>query len=154
VSFLRALDPQGSLWPNQPVVVGSAAFIENDISLNVVNGRPALAFRAAGLLYVRAQDSQGSAWPPFQRLLEDDTAVAELPSLAVIAGFPCIAYENRTRDGLDLLVGLDANGASFGASLAVDAGGIDSVSLLDVGGKPAMAYNLSDEEDLRYRIAE
>lgn len=62
--FARALDQRGLSW-GAPVLVDPVAQISGTVSLEVVNGVPAISYyssMAKALMYVRATDSQGVTW--------------------------------------------------------------------------------------------
>ncbi|HNQ72013.1 MAG TPA: hypothetical protein PKN95_00215 [Verrucomicrobiota bacterium] len=86
--FVRAADANGAAW-GTPVQVGDYGA---DISLQVVNGRPAMSFISGRLQYVRAADADGTVWNS-PALLDPEASAAAGTSLIVLpTGVPAISY--------------------------------------------------------------
>jgi PKD repeat protein len=90
LQYIRANDGKGTSW-GAPIVVDNSDYSSNGCSLQVVNGRPAVAYHRSGggLRYARSSDANGSAWPGFVTLSSDE-AMGELLSMQVIAGQPAV----------------------------------------------------------------
>jgi len=150
--YIRALDSTGDQWPLTPVTIEAGSGAGTDVSLAIVDGRPAVAHwhQGAGRLrYARANDATGAAWAAPTTL--EATGIDAQPSLAVVNGHPAIAY--RGSDGrLKYVRALDITGAAWGAPVHPEpdtAWGL-SMSLAVASGRPAIAYRQGDPGRLRY----
>ncbi len=154
LKFVRSPDAVGSSW-GAPVSIatlaGGPSFTENlAISLLVVNGNPAIAYRdptTTELKYVRATDTIGSAWgAPLSLDNSDDMGYSA--SLKIVNGNPAIAYDG---EGVHFVRANDASGTSWGSPQYVAGGGLLDfhLSLAVVNGNPAIAFTNLDS-DVRY----
>jgi hypothetical protein len=144
--YVRASDATGSSWSTTPITVTSSGDVGKYASLEVVDGRPAIAYYDGSpnydLKYVRAGDAAGDTWgTPFT--VDSDGYVGYCPSLEVVDGRPAIAYWAWASDYLLKYVrASDATGDTWGTPLTVHSSGaaVDCVSLALVDGRPAIAY--------------
>jgi hypothetical protein len=136
--------------------VDSDGVVGSHPSLEIVDGRPAIAYHDAGpnfdLKYVRANDVGGTVWGP--PLTVDNVAnVGEHACLAVVDGRPAIAYYDGTNGYLKYVRANDAAGSAWGTSITVDGSGSvgQYASLVVVTGRPAIAYyDSGSNDDLKY----
>jgi hypothetical protein len=103
VSYMRALDPDGSVWPTEPVLLDGGSSYASEACFSTVNGLPAIAYvRAATyagpytLSFMRALDADGVSWGSSEALLQLGGTKTS-PSLADVAGGAGITYYNSTR---------------------------------------------------------
>ncbi len=132
LKFIRAADADGTAW-NAPVVVDSGGGVCT--SLADVNGRPAIAYSAGGIVkFVRATDAGGSAWGTPASF--DGGGYV---SLKVVSGAPAISYISGE---LKYVRARNADGTSWPTPATVDSTSNTGAgtSLLMVGGAPAIAY--------------
>jgi hypothetical protein len=157
VKYVRAQDTAGSSW-GVPLAADSTGNVGQYASLAVVDGRPAVAYydwANNDLKYVRAQDAAGTGWGT-PLTLDSAGVVGRYASLAVVDGRPAVAYYDYTSGGLKCVRAQDAAGAGWGAPLTLDNAGVGggsgqyAVSLVVVGGYPAVAYHDWANRDLRY----
>ena len=86
--FVRANDANGATWGTSMMVGDYGA----DISLQIVNGTPALSFIANGRLqYVRAADVNGDNWNP-PALLDPEAGGGGTSLIVLPTGVPAISY--------------------------------------------------------------
>ncbi|MBN2082639.1 PKD domain-containing protein [bacterium] len=143
-------NPEDPYW-HLTRVVGPTEWLDY-VTLQNIDGRPAIAytFEAAasdpGLMYLRAQDAFGTAWDTPMLLHSYDVPFFAALDLAVVGGKPAIAY--ITEEGLELaqlrfIAAEDATGGNWAANVEVDENlWLDNVSLADIGGVPAIAYEI------------
>jgi len=159
LKYVRAQDAVGATW-GAPLTVDSAGFVgsESDVSLAVVDGRPAVAYYDdynRGLKYVRAQDAAGATWGAPLTVDSAGFVGSESDvSLAVVDGCPAVAYYAATNSNRDLkyIRAADAAGSIWGVPLTLDSSGNAAwyASLAVVDGRPAVAYYDSANYDLKY----
>lgn len=148
VRFVRAVDADGAGW-GTPISVEQGAptnVVGEYCSLEIVNGNPAVAYRARTadvLRYCRAADVNGATWnAPVD--INTSRRAGEEVSLAVVSGRPAVAFltygaqVNFERAG-------DADGTSWNFSQDVIGGVRDGIvpsgiSLRVVAGLPRIAY--------------
>ncbi len=141
VMYARALDPEGLSW-GDPVVVDTA-LEDLDIfsSLEVVNGRPAIAYRHPDtyrLKYARALDADGSAWSA-PITVDDFWGTGQHACLRVVNGRPAIAYANG--NAARYVHASDADGGTWGLPVFVGIGSnVWCTSMCVIGGIPCVAY--------------
>lgn len=153
IKYVRASNSVGSSW-SAPVTVGNAGGGVG-LAMEIVNGRPAIAFCTGEvgqvrLVYTRALDADGASWGTPVTV---DPAVGMVqPALVVVNGNPALSYFNATSNDLRYVRALDVDGASWGAPVTVDSiGSVGSDhSLAVVSGHPAIAYYHATSNDLRY----
>ncbi len=85
--YVRANDADGTAW-GAPVMVGDYGA---DLSLQIVNGRPAMSFIAGGLRYARAADANGDTWRP-PAVLDAEAGAGGTGLLVLSTGVPAISY--------------------------------------------------------------
>lgn len=86
--FVRATDANGVAW-GTPVSVGDYG---SDVSLQIVNGTPAMSFISEGLQYARASDADGTAWRTPARLDTEAGAAGGTSLIVLPTGVPAISY--------------------------------------------------------------
>ena len=152
LEFVRASDISGSTW-NSPVTVDNSGNVSGSfISLVVVDGNPAIAYRdnADGIQYVRATDATGSSWGTPVDI--DGSISGGSPSMEIVNGNPAVAFNDITNSDLEFVRANDATGATWGAVVTVTS--TNSVgqapSLAIVNGRPAIAFYDSTNGDLLY----
>lgn len=147
VCYVRASDSTGGTW-GTPVVIEAvgAVTVLARVSLAIVNGRPAVAYRAetgAELKYARASDASGTAWGAAVVVDSDAADTGNYASLVVVSGKPAVAYYDGTNGNLLYIRSLDENGAAW-ASNATTVASTGTVGLFCtmavVSGRPAIAY--------------
>jgi hypothetical protein len=128
-----------------------------DTSMQLVNGRPAIAYvdyTNQTVRYVRALDPAGSAWgdsillAAFGSTGGDDSAS---PHLLVVNGRPAVAYFSGDFK-LGYVRALDADGAAWGLPQTVDndeeTGDYPKMAIVE--GNPAIAYYSFGTDAVRY----
>ena len=91
--YVRASDPDGDSW-GAPVILDSSTegvLVGAGCSLNVINGRPAIAYVHHGFRYIEARDINGEDWREPVTLL-DEEGVVWFDSLKEVNGHPAVAY--------------------------------------------------------------
>jgi len=132
-------------WHTQVVTGGTPGFkVGSHCSLAPVDGSPAIAYYGAGdPLYIRAVDSLGQTWGGPVQLMNDLEDNGLFNSLAVIGGKPAVAFYDLGRTRLTYIPALDAAGTTWDVPAAVeDATVSSSISLAQVDGRPAVAYDM------------
>lgn len=145
LKYVRALDSLGTSW-GTPVSVAPSS---SQFSFEIVDGMPALAYRASGMRYKRALDSTGTTWPGAPVTVDAATGSGEYPSMTVVNGNPAIAYE----DGTNIVKYVRANnvtGSTWPTPISVTASSNGTPCLKVVNGRPAIAYYSYTTFDLFY----
>lgn len=145
--YVRASNATGSAW-GSPVVIENVGALTTAavFSMAIVNGRPAVAYRAETgqeLKYCRASDASGTAWGSPVVVDSDAADTGNYCSLAVINGKPSISYLDGSNLNLLYIRSLDENGAAWAsnATLVASTGSLGQhTSLLTVSGRPAIAF--------------
>ena len=94
---MRANNPSGTTW-GTPVIADGANGVGTYISLQVVDGNPAISYKDdtnLDLKYVRANDPSGTTWST-PLTLDSLGAVGADTSLQVVSGNPAISYRDET----------------------------------------------------------
>jgi hypothetical protein len=146
--YCRSNDAEGLSWP-APVFLESEAQHEDDLSMALVDGAPALAFPGndnVNLYYVRAADALGNAWTASQQI--SASAGVYRPRLLQSGnGLPLIAYLSTAGDGTSIsaVLAQDTQGLDWGSLIEVGPGeaGLGSPALSLIGAEPAVAYQHS-----------
>lgn len=150
LNYIRSSAIDGSSWPTPAVVDTGEGFVGQYCSLAVILGQPAIAYQGlfTQLKYVRAQDVLGSTWgsPVFIPILGN--TLNSDPSLSTIAGNPAIAWSSST--GIRYTRATDSIGSAWGASILLASGSSAYPSMMEINGRPAIAYHDWTAEDLRY----
>jgi hypothetical protein len=135
LQFMQALDADGDSWGSIIGVDAGAGDTGAYCSLEVINGKPSIAYRNEGLDtlgYARAGNADGSNW---------------------IQGRPAIAYYDETNKDVRYLQALDAEGYLWPALPQIPDGQSDCGTfccLIAVSGGPAISYFDDSFDDLRY----
>jgi len=132
-------------WHTTVVATGSGGAFGLFPSLAMVNGRPAIAFKAEGNPgYVRASDDLGTTWGPYVRVMNDPEDNGDLMSLAVINGLPAVAFSEYDRTRITYVQAADTDGAAWGTPVEVELQyARDAISLAEVNHRPAVAYDMN-----------
>lgn len=119
--YVRALDAEGSAWgtPLEPAVLTTSG----NYSINIVQGRPAIAFNAPGtsdtvdLWYMRASNANGTSWGAPVDVDAEDFAGYDA-KLRPVNGQPAICYKRTTTGPSTSAIcycrALDSTGANWG----------------------------------------
>ncbi|MEZ5339388.1 MAG: fibronectin type III domain-containing protein [bacterium] len=165
LNYLRATDPWGRNW-NAPVLIDDSPGTAKSPSLQVINGRPAIAFgRAEEVCYIRCATATGdtkSEWsnPVVVVAKEPGELFPSTVSLADISGRPAIAiHADFTGDNDTYYVRASSGSGDLAADWQdpyflieqTSAGQFSTVQLLEVGGNPA--YIVSSSNQLLYERA-
>lgn len=163
LTFARCSTADGSgAWTELTVDAQGAA---ETVSLAIVNGKPAIAYRKqtsfvdgeaysyyiGDLRYARCATVDGlGAWTTSN--VESDTGSGYYASLTEVDGRPAISYYDAANYDLRYASNSAADGSGTWALTAVDATNLTGTytSLLVVDGKPAIAYRYETSADLRY----
>lgn len=139
VWYVRANDALGTSW-GTPIEIDSSGYIATT-DLSVVNNNPAIAYRnvSGQMAYMRANDADGSSWPTTSTIINVGPNHGNYVSLAIVNGFPAVSYYGGTSN-LTYTRATDVNGSAWGTHHVLDFNAGLGTSLLDVGGKPAIAY--------------
>lgn len=157
LQYVRATDSAGTAWGTPVLAVpAQATMVYRHLSMQMVNGRPAASYQAgsAGLHYVRAVDGTGASWG--EPVAVDGVRDAgQFSSLAVIDGKPAIGYHlPSAKFDLKFAQALDTDGTpgSWTPAVTVDSAGVVGLysSLLEVNGRPALAYHNDSLGSLNY----
>ena len=141
LNYVRASDINGSGW-GVPVVVSSGVANDNS-TLKIVNGNPAMAFKAQStpraLAYARASDINGNTWGT---TILVDSDVADSVSMTVVNGNPAIGYGKADTNSSNYIRASDINGSIWGTSVEVGprTSTNDTTDLAVVNGNPAMTF--------------
>lgn len=156
--YVRAQDPAGAAW-GVPLFILFEYDSSSTPSLEMVNGRPAIAFQSSGnhhpIHYVRAADPEGASWGSPAKLATAGWNGFSEPSLAVVNGRPAIAYYDSDKSDLMFLHAIDSGGdtaAAWSPPVTLDSSGdVGRVpSLLEVNGLPAVVYHDPIRRSLKY----
>ena len=156
--FEHATDASGATW-NTPQILCNAGDCMDSASMAIVSGLPAAVyfgldqFGVPGLNYQRATDTSFN-WGTIQQLATGGGNGLR-PCIAEIGGHPAVAYKNRvtpTQDDLMYVAATDASGGSWGTIETVDSTNSPGhyLSLIEVGGRPAIAYQAESNGELWY----
>ncbi len=147
LQFVRAADADGASW-GSPVTVDQGAStntVGEYPSLEIVNGFPAIAYRARTadvLRYSRATDADGTGWSGPVEISNLPRAGEEV-SLAMLEGRPAVAYLARGSE-VHFERAADVNGTNWPFSSAVVAGVRDispsGIALRVMAGLPRIAF--------------
>jgi hypothetical protein len=156
LKYVRAANSIGSAW-GTPVLVNFSSYInEQNTSLQIVNGNPAIScFSAAtftgSMKYIRSADTVGTAWGSTVSITVPGQ-VGEFSSSQIVNGNPAIAYYDGTNGDLKYVRASNAAGTSWGAPLTIDATGDVGqwASMQIVNGFPAISYFNATTADLKY----
>ena len=128
LEFVRATDTDGATWGSAVVVatvglVHQVLGMQNGgcVSMEIVNGRPAMAFanpNAAGISYVRANTSTGSSWPGATTLGSIGLGGGGQVHLSVGNGFPMVIFNEGQR--LFFTIARDVNGDDWSSPVQLD----------------------------------
>jgi hypothetical protein len=97
--YVRSLDVAGSAWSAPKLVCSLDSFVNQQTSLAIIGGNPAIVFGARlpgvgeGIAYVRATDVLGSTWGPPRRIVTQTTNFVS--DLVEVAGRPAITYSSE-----------------------------------------------------------
>ncbi len=155
LKYVRASNVSGSSW-NTPTSVVSSISV-TDVSMQVVNGVPAIVFNDltnSYVKYIRANDASGSNWSG-----SSGTPVVNsggTPSLLVVSGNPAISYEDRLTSLLRYVRATDINGSTWGTPITLDGtptvSAVGALSCLQIiNGNPAISYNDQTNGSIKYR---
>ncbi len=152
--YLRALDSAGTQWGISTTVDSLGACGEY-CSMTLVNGRPAIAYfdEQDNVRYVRADDALGINWgTPVGMDNSQSQPRGQGISLTVIAGRPAVAYQNNTNSNVRYVRANDMDGTSWPPNgPRSEAGALNiTVTLMDLNGLPAVAFNQIATGDLLY----
>jgi PKD repeat protein len=133
LNYALAEDTDGVAW-GTPREVCAASTGGNEISLAIIDGKPAVAYEYSRLKFIRALDADGTAWgTPIEVSVE-----GTIPSLSIVNGYPAITYSNS--NGLCYVRATDTDGDTWGEPIVVDAQAGGTSSLAVINGKPAIVY--------------
>lgn len=136
-----------------PVTIDNDGQIRDDISMVLVDGNPAIAYREGNtgeIRFVRALDTAGEAWGAAAVAGSSDIAYPSTISLAVVAGKPAVVFTSNSI--LHYTISDDAQGAGWTRPVKPLAVTLNSYtpSLLEVNGRPAIAFRGGSGADLYY----
>lgn len=155
--FIRALDSNGVAWGNPVVVINAPTYGASSLSMEIVNGNPAIAYCDGGFLdakYIRALDNHGNAWNTSQTLMTAGY-VGQWIQLQIVNGNPAVTFGDAVNGTLYYVRANDILGASWGLPISI-ADSLDqaqSMSFAMVGGKPAVSYGNTPTNALKIVIA-
>lgn len=160
--YVRAMDDTGDNWAS-PIVVQTELFGLEDVSMAIIDGRPAVAYTIAtelgggwNIWYKRASDQYGNAWPSGHKDITDDGRGGV--SLADIDGRPAIAFRSCSEFDLFYVRAADqTGGANWPSPTLLDnsddnlgTGPIPTCCLISIGTKPAISYCHTVNGDLKW----
>jgi hypothetical protein len=138
IFYALAEDADGGTW-GTPLEISVAGEAENNISMAVVDGKPAISYYGGRLYYIRALDADGTSWGTRVEVNSEGNQ----PSLAVVNGAPAILFI-IPGGGLCYVRANDVSGETWGATVTVDTGdgytNRRGSSLTTVNGHPAISY--------------
>lgn len=163
LKFARSDDALGAQWPTSSIVTVDGAISDSGeySSLAEIAGHPAISYyhgATGDLRYARAANAAGSSWPASNVITVDGLSenVGWHSSLADINGIPAISYYAPNAGELRYAWAGNAEGSDWpAANVAVvdGSGGPDMgrySSLIELDGKPAIAYYNATNGDLRF----
>ncbi len=121
--YARATDASGTSW-GTPLAVVTTNIVGAYSSLCVVNGNPAIAYFDAtntDPYYVRATDANGTSWGTPVAVITSSASLGSWNSLCIINGNPAISCYDGSNSDLYYIRATDANGATWGTPVVVDA---------------------------------
>jgi hypothetical protein len=147
IRYYRSLDTGGTEWD----YAGSSTIPDTSctgslMSLNVVNGNPAIAFNdffnpfsitpTGNVKFVRSFDNIGQSW---NSVIIVDTGVNSLScSLFEFTNYPGIVYDNNLTSEIKYSRGTDVNGSSWTTPITVGTGFYPN--LIEVNGRPSISF--------------
>jgi len=164
--YIRSTDDTGDNW-GSPVVVQSELFGLEDVSMTIINGRPAVAYTIAtelgggwNIWYKRAGDQYGNVWPAGHKVITEDGRLGV--SLAEVNARPAIALRSCSEFELLYVRANDINGSlDWPNPTLLDnsdnntgTGLNPTTCLISIGGKPAISYCHSEDGDLKFAVWE
>jgi len=158
LKYVRASNASGTAW-GTAIILDSPGLVGSYCSLAVVNGNPAISYHDStngDLKYIRANTTSGTLLADWAAPVVVDApaglVVGTYSSLAVVNGNPAISYHDQINADLKYVRASDANGAVWGAPIALDSAAIGGshTSLAVVDGRPAISYHHHFGSDLRY----
>jgi hypothetical protein len=164
--YVRSTDDTGDNW-GSPVVVQPELYGLEDVSMAIIDGRPAVAYTIAtemgggwNVWYKRASDQFGNAWPAGHKVITEDGRLGV--SLAEVNARPAIAYRSCSEfDLLYVRANDQTGGLDWPPPTLLDnsdnntgLGPNPTCCLISIGGKPAISYCHSADGDLKYAVWE
>jgi hypothetical protein len=141
--YTRALDADGTGWGTTIEVVPEGPALSGFASMQVVNGRPAIAYHdsvGSRLRFVRSTGSNGNAWGAPVSPDPGGGVHGYGASMAIVDGFPAISYTSSTNE-LRYVRSQDADGLLWSAPVVVSSNAqSDFTSLSVLTGRPAIAF--------------
>ncbi len=151
LKFARATNAAGTAWGTPITIDGASDQAGRSAKLAVVNGRPAVAYRAytgsaRELRFVRATNAAGTAWGTPLTVDSGDHVTSNTSlSLAIVDGNPAIAHAGSGGiDHLWYVAATDASGSAWAAPVTIDTSCSGEPSLFAVDGKPAVVTRGTD----------
>ncbi|HWB03967.1 MAG TPA: hypothetical protein VG796_13145 [Verrucomicrobiales bacterium] len=131
ILYSRSTDSSGAAWnSNARVVVNQAETLLRHPSLEVINGKPAIAFLEGApffdLKLVHSTDTTGSAWQ-VPLTLDSTGGTGFYPSLLMVSKAPAIAYYDCTPGSVKYLRADNADGTLWPADIVVGRQGTTTV---------------------------
>jgi len=114
-----------------------------NLDLIAVAGRPAMSYQKSKALYVSIAPNPDGSGTWAVTLVDDANQAGSSTCMAIVGGYPAIAYYVGWPDyDLKFAVNSAPDGSgSWGTSVADSAGDVGkNCSMVDIGGKPAIAY--------------
>jgi hypothetical protein len=144
--YARANDADGSSW-GLGKMAADIDRVENNLSMAIVDGHPAIAYDRNEVYYIRANEPNGETWGTPIRVNNVDSREI---SLLVVDGAPAISYQSNP--GLHYVRALDADGTAWAEPVTPDSANLAGFrnSLAVVNGNPAIGYVELDNYDLKY----
>jgi PKD repeat protein len=155
VTYVRALDPQGTDWA-LPITLVTANSDGAYTSLVVVNGHPAISHydqTANRLAYCRATDANGSAWGP-KINLGPNLPSPEVQNMVIVDGFPAIGYGDFGNAQARFIRALDVDGVNWPTQgKLIHSDGLTTglaARLGVVSGLPVMVHSYQGQQQATY----
>jgi len=150
--FIRAIDAQGTNWGTPICVDCSSDDRGEELSMAIVNGNPAIAYRDYDndtVLFVRATNATGTAWGA--PVLASGVNGSDI-EIVIADGRPAIAYFDYDNYNVEYVIADDNNGSAWGTPVVLDntMGTYDELAMTIVNGNPAVAYYDEDSEVMYY----
>jgi hypothetical protein len=150
VFFTASDDTAGQNWPTPLTIHNSVDYPAYCGALQLVAGRPAVAFHddtTDRVRFQRAKDAEGAEWNnavAAAPLSLSNSLTGQFLSMAVVNGLPAIAYADPGL-GVQLVLARTPAGSSWNAPVAVDSTAADAhwIALTAYGSRPAVAYAVS-----------